>query len=62
MQEEGVAMDDELKALIEHVRNYEMTDDEIVEQRVSYAFGNTLADDGISRDEVRRAVTNGVFE
>lgn len=31
------------------------TDDELREQRISYAFGNAMAVDGITKDSVRAA-------
>ena len=55
-------MDKELEELIERVRKYEMTEAEIAEQRVSYAYGNTLSNDGVSREEVRRVINKGPVE
>jgi len=49
-------MNDKLKALIERARHVEMTHDEIEEQRISFAFGNTnLENAEITREDVIRA-------
>lgn len=43
-----------LKALLESTRNRDVTDDELHEQRVSFAFGNAPANaELITKDSVR---------
>jgi Fic family protein len=51
-----VAMSDELKALFERLRNYQMSPEEIQEQRISFAYGNTNYENKeITRDDVVRS-------
>lgn len=45
----------ELDALLEHARNNPPTDDQLREQRVSFAYGNAPADSGITKASVRIA-------
>lgn len=46
----------ELQRLLEETRNREVTDEELREQRVSFAFGNAPADaEGITKASVRSA-------
>ena len=50
-------MSDTLKLLLDGVRGYEMTPDEIREQAISFAYGNGHIEDArITRDEIARAV------
>ncbi len=49
-------MNDRLKALIEKARHVEMTPEQIEEQRISFAFGNTnLENAEITREDVIRS-------
>jgi hypothetical protein len=45
----------ELDRLLEHARNNPATDDQLKEQRVSFAYGNAPADSGITKESVRSA-------
>lgn len=45
----------ELKAQLERARKTEITEEELREQRVSFAFGNALQSDKITKDSVRFA-------
>jgi hypothetical protein len=55
-QFEGVtAPDPELVRLLEKSRDTEVTEEELQEQRISFAFGNALASDTITKDSVRQA-------
>lgn len=45
----------ELSALLENARNHPATEDELREQRISFAFGNAPQSDLITKDSVRRA-------
>ena len=50
-------MSDTLKALLEGVRGYQMTPEEVREQAISFAYGNGHIEDvRITRDEIARAV------
>ena len=44
-----------LLRLLSESRNRVVTDDELREQRVSFAFGNALNSDRITKDSVRQA-------
>ncbi len=49
-------MNDRLKALIEKARHVEMTPEQVEEQRISFAFGNTnLENAEITREDVIRS-------
>ncbi len=53
----GAGMSDTLKTLLEGVRGYQMTPDEVREQAISFAYGNGHIEDArITRDEIARAV------
>jgi hypothetical protein len=55
-QFEGVtAPDPELVKLLERSRNAEVTEDVLQEQRISFAFGNALATESITKASVRQA-------
>jgi len=45
----------ELSQLLDTARNKEVSEEEIREQRVSFAFGNALQSDLITKDSVRRS-------
>ena len=53
---ETTEMDDELDILLEKSRQHTMTPEELEEQRISFAFGNTnLEDPEITRADVVRS-------
>jgi hypothetical protein len=55
-QFEGVvAPNPELVRLLESSRNTEVTEDVLQEQRISFAFGNALATESITKASVRQA-------
>jgi len=45
----------ELDRLLEHAREHPATEDQLREQRVSFASGNAPVDSGITKDSVRAA-------
>jgi hypothetical protein len=45
----------ELSELLEAASNKEVSEEELREQRVSFAFGNALHSDLITKDSVRRS-------
>jgi hypothetical protein len=45
----------ELDQLLEAARNNPPTDEQLREQRVSFAYGNAPADSGITKESVRSA-------
>jgi hypothetical protein len=45
----------ELDRLLENARQNPVTDEQLQEQRVSFAYGNAPADSGITKDSVREA-------
>jgi hypothetical protein len=54
---EDTVMSDELKALLDQVRGYRMTPEEIREQAISFAYGNGHIDDRrVTREGITRAV------
>jgi len=50
-----VSADETLLRLLGESRDRIVTDDELREQRVSFAFGNSLNSDRITKDSVRQA-------
>lgn len=50
--------DKELLALLKAARKKEVTEDELHEQRISFAYGNAMKSDKITKDSVRRASHN----
>ena len=50
--------DEELLALLDAARKKEITEDELHEQRISFAYGNAMKSDEITKDSVRRASQN----
>jgi len=49
-------MSDELKALLEQFRDYQMSPEEMQEQRISFAYGNTnYENQEITREDVVRS-------
>lgn len=51
-------VDAELVRLLDASRGISVPDDVLREQRISFAFGNALNSDRITKDSVRRASTN----
>lgn len=49
------AIDPELTALLESARNNPVTEDQILEQRISFAFGNSPDSEFITKESVRKA-------
>lgn len=47
------AVDEELLTLLEETRNIDVTEDILHEQRVSFAFGNAMNSEKITKDSVR---------
>jgi hypothetical protein len=47
------APDPELVRLLDESRNHPVTEEELQEQRISFAFGNALESDLITKDSVR---------
>jgi hypothetical protein len=45
----------ELDKLLEEARQKPVTDEQLQEQRVSFAYGNAPADSGITKESVREA-------
>jgi hypothetical protein len=45
--------DPKLVRLLEETRNHRVTEEELREQRISFAFGNALESDLITKDSVR---------
>ena len=45
----------DLDKLLEHARENPPSDEQLREQRVSFAYGNAPADSGITKDSVRKA-------
>lgn len=50
-----LSADPELKRLLEKAREEEVSEEELHEQRVSFAFGNALESDRITKESVRYA-------
>jgi hypothetical protein len=48
----------DLGRLLEEARNREVTEEELREQRISFAFGNAPQSDLITKDSVRRTSQN----
>jgi len=50
-------MSDELKVLLDRVRGYRMTPEEIREQAISFAYGNGhIEDERVTREGIARAI------
>jgi hypothetical protein len=45
--------DSELLRVLEETRNVMVTEEDLREQRISFAFGNALASDATTKDSVR---------
>lgn len=50
--------DSELSDLLEQAKKKEITEAELHEQRVSFAYGNALGSESVTKDSVRRASEN----
>lgn len=50
-----VAADPELLELMARRRETDTTEEELQEQRISYAYGNAMNADGVTKDSVRSA-------
>jgi hypothetical protein len=50
--------DPELTRLLDESRERPVTEEELREQRISFAFGNALKSDAITKDSVRNASHN----
>lgn len=51
----AIEPDDDLLNLIETSKELEITESDIREQRISFAFGNALGRNNITKDSVRKA-------
>lgn len=49
------APDPELVRLLEEARNKQVSEEELREQRISFAYGNALHSESITKDSVRNA-------
>lgn len=49
------AVDPELERLLDEARQRPVSEEELREQRISFAFGNALGDDDITKESVREA-------
>ena len=47
--------DPQLLALLKNARDHEVSEDELREQRISFAFGNALENDEITKETVRHS-------
>ncbi len=52
------APDPDLMRLLEATRNKQVTEEELREQRISFAFGNALESEQITKESVRLASKN----
>ena len=50
-----------LRDLVDQIRDYEMTPEELAEQRVSFAYGNAPLDDQSTKEEVRTAINSAAY-
>lgn len=51
----SIPVSDNLKRLLEVAKQKDVTEEELLEQRVSFAFGNAPDSELITKDSVRRA-------
>lgn len=49
----------ELRALLERAKSVTLTDEDLLEQRVSFVYGNAPMDSPITKESARRAVYRG---
>ncbi|CAN5609043.1 hypothetical protein BH10ACI4_BH10ACI4_26060 [soil metagenome] len=49
------AADADLVRLLNETRDVQVTDEQLREQRISFAFGNALGSDSTTKESVRRA-------
>lgn len=52
------AADEELLKLLKAAQQQEVTEAELHEQRISFAYGNAMSSDKITKDSVRRSSEN----
>ncbi|MEM7729938.1 MAG: hypothetical protein AAF311_11805 [Pseudomonadota bacterium] len=50
-----LSVDEELMALLSKTKDVVVTDDQLKEQRISFAFGNSPDSEFITKDTVRRS-------
>jgi hypothetical protein len=50
-----LTVDPELKRLLDEARTRELSEDELREQRISFAFGNAMDSELITKESVRHA-------
>lgn len=53
-----LTMSDKLAELVESIRGYKMTPEEVSEQRVSFVYGNAPQRDNSTKEQVRQAVNS----
>ncbi len=46
---------EELKALIKEAKEREVTEEELREQRISFAYGNAMNIEGITKENIRKS-------
>jgi hypothetical protein len=54
----NLSVSPELMTLLQEAKNKEVSEEELHEQRISFAFGNALKSDRITKESVRRASRN----
>ena len=50
--------DEELLRMLEATRDVPVTEEQLREQRISFAFGNAMGSDSITKESVRRTSRN----
>lgn len=55
---ESIPVDEELARLLEEIGDTPVTEEELREQRISFAFGNAPMTSKVSKESVRRASEN----
>jgi hypothetical protein len=50
--------DEELLRMLEATKDVPVTEDQLREQRISFAFGNAMGSDSITKESVRRTSRN----
>lgn len=56
-----LAIDSELRALLDSVKGKQITREQFQEQRISFAYGNAPATSGITKASVRKTANKVVF-
>ena len=54
----GSRADEELLELLRQARGKEITEKEFLEQRISFAYGNAMNLENVTKESVRRAAQN----